>query len=203
MKLDSFDTLVLAFTFLMPGFVWSGVYAMLIPRKSDSEQTRFMEFFTLSCLNNAFWSWLIYLWYRNAWYSSHTLLTALAVSLVVFLSPVGAALVTAQFKRRGWIARFVDWLGFQSARWNTTAWDYQLSRTSPVWVNITLKNGDHVYGWFGEHSFAGDAGPSADLYLERVALPSGQGGQDDIQSRGVWIAAEQIAIIEFVGNQNG
>ncbi|HUB18538.1 MAG TPA: DUF6338 family protein [Acidobacteriaceae bacterium] len=203
MRLDSFEAVLLAFAFLMPGFVWSGIYAMLIPRRSESEQNRFMEFFTLSCLNNAFWSWLIYLWYDHKWYVTHSLLTAAAVFLVVFLSPAAAALASAQFRQRGWIALFVDWLGFQSARWNTTAWDFKLSETDPVWVNVTLKDGNHIYGWFGEGSFAGDSGPSADIYLERTAVPAEDETGGSTESGGVWIASDQIAIIQFVESGNG
>jgi hypothetical protein len=47
MKLDSAQAILWAFAFLLPGFVWSAVYAMLIPRRQDTEQIRFMEFFTL------------------------------------------------------------------------------------------------------------------------------------------------------------
>lgn len=54
MRLENLEAVILIFAFLMPGFVWSGIYAMLIPRRSESDQVRFMEFFTLSCFNNAF-----------------------------------------------------------------------------------------------------------------------------------------------------
>lgn len=202
MKLDNLESVILIFAFLMPGFVWSGIYAMLIPRRSESDQIRFMEFFTLSCINNAFWSWLIYIWYRKAWYASHIVITGFAISALVFLSPSFFAFVTARLRREKF-ARFVDWIGFQSARWNTTAWDFKLSNTGPVWVNVTLKDGSHIYGWFGEESFAGDAGPSADLYLERTAVPAEDRPLDESQSGGVWIANEQIAIIEFVEGKNG
>jgi hypothetical protein len=67
----------LGFCFSPAGFVWSAVYAMLIPRKLDTEQIRFMEFFTLSSINNAFWSWLIYLSYVKKIYVDHQIVEAL------------------------------------------------------------------------------------------------------------------------------
>jgi hypothetical protein len=55
MKLDSGQAILGAFLFLLPGFVWSAVYAALIPRKTDSEQIRFMEFFALSPQRTCTW----------------------------------------------------------------------------------------------------------------------------------------------------
>jgi hypothetical protein len=61
MKLDSGQAILGAFLFLLPGFVWSAVYAALIPSKTDSEQIRFMEFFALSpqrtCTWKERWRW--------------------------------------------------------------------------------------------------------------------------------------------------
>jgi hypothetical protein len=146
MKFDSGQAVLGAFLFLLPGFVWSAVYAALIPRKADSEQIRFMEFFALSSLNNAFWSWAIYLMYRGGFYEKHPISSALAVFLIVFVSPLAAALVTAIFRQKGWAARFIDSLGFKTARHNTTAWDFKFSSTAPVWVNVLLKDGNRIYG---------------------------------------------------------
>lgn len=94
--------------------------------------------------------------------------------------------------------RFIDWLGFQAARHNRTAWDYKLSETGPSWVNVTLKNGTRVYGYFGTKSFAGDAGGTGDLYLERTLSISEESPTSEVQERGIWIAPDQIAIIEFI-----
>jgi hypothetical protein len=201
MKFDNTQAVLWAFTFLLPGFVWSAVYAMLIPRKLDTEQIRFMEFFTLSSLNNAFWSWLIYLSYVKRIYINHQACEALIVFLIVFVSPAIAAAITATFKQKGWSARFIEWLGFRSALHITTAWDFKLSTTGPVWMNVQLKNGDRIYGLFGTSSFAGDAMPTADLYLEQTLklTEDGQSFQDS-PNKGIWIAPDQIATIEFVGS---
>jgi hypothetical protein len=204
MKFESAQAVVWAFAFLLPGFVWSAVYAALIPRKLDTEQIRFMEFFTLSSINNAFWSWLIYLSYVKKLYVNHQFYEALVVFLIVFISPAIAATFTARFKQDGWSARFIEWLGFRSTLHITTAWDFKLSKTGPVWVNVQLKSGDRIYGLFGSSSFAGDATPAADLYLERT-LKFAEDSQSfqDSQNEGIWIASDRIATIEFVEVING
>jgi hypothetical protein len=199
MKFDSLQAIVWAFAFLLPGFVWSAVYAMLIPRQLDTEQIRFMEFFTLSSINNAFWSWLIYLSYQRKLYLNHEIFEAVIVFVIVFLSPAAAAFTTAKVKQSGWSARFLDWLGFRTALHITTAWDFKLSRTDPVWVNVQLKNGDRIYGRFGPDSFAGDAGSTADLYLEKtLRLSEAENTLEEAPNQGIWIANDQIATIEFV-----
>lgn len=204
MELNTGQAVLCAFIFLLPGFVWSAVYAMLIPRKQDSEHIRFMEFFTLSSVNNAFWSWLIYLSYAKRIYTSHHIWSAVIVFLIVFISPVVAAVATAKFKQKGWSARFIEWLGFRSALHIATAWDFKLSKTEPVWVNVQTKNGDRIYGLFGSSSFAGDANPAADLYLERTLKISDDGHSfEESTNEGIWIASNQIATIEFVEGVNG
>jgi len=163
-----------------------------------------MEFFALSSVNNAFWSWAIYLMYRGGFYEKHPIPAAMAVFLIVFVSPLAAALVTALFRQRDWAARFIDSLGFKAARHNTTAWDFKFSSTAPVWVNVLLKDGNRIYGWFGTASFAGDSGPTADLYLERTLemAPDGETAADT-GNHGIWIATDQIATIDFIGETNG
>jgi len=203
-KFDNAEALIWAFAFLLPGFVWSATYAMLIPRRPDTDQIRFMEFFTLSSLNNAFWSWLIYLSYVKKIYANHPALEALLVFVVVFLSPLIAAIVTAKFKQSGWSARFVDWLGFNTALQIKTAWDFKLSTTAPTWVEVHLKNGERIFGLFGRASFAGDAGATADLYLEKtLTLTEDRKPLEETPNQGVWIANDQIATIGFVEGLDG
>jgi hypothetical protein len=204
MKLDSEQALLGAFLFLLPGFVWSAVYAALIPRKTDSEQIRFMEFFALSSVNNAFWSWAIYLIYRTRVYERHEFYSAATVFVVVFLSPALAGLLTANVRRSRSGALFLNWLGFKTVEEKTTAWDFKLSQPDPVWLNVLLKNGNRVYGLFGANSFAGDAGATGDLYLEMIVERGPDGSFDQsFPNQGVWIAADQIATIEFMGDPSG
>jgi Family of unknown function (DUF6338) len=82
MKFDNFNAVVLAIAFLMPGFIWSALASMLVPRKQDSEQVRILEFLTLSSLNNSIWSWLLFIAYRKRWWESHVYWSAGLVFIV-------------------------------------------------------------------------------------------------------------------------
>lgn len=203
MQVTTGEAVLCAFLFLLPGFVWSAAYAMLIPRKPDTENIRFMEFFTLSCINNAFWSWLIYLSYVKRLYAEHLLTEASLVFLIVFASPVIAAVVSAQFKQRGWSARFIEWLGFNTALQIKSAWEFKFSTTSQAWVAVHLKNGEQIFGLFGQDSFAGDAS-AVDLYLEKTIRLSSDGRPiEESPNQGIWIAGDQIATMEFTETPNG
>jgi Family of unknown function (DUF6338) len=86
----------------------------------------------------------------------------------------------------GWSARFMDWLGFDTAERIPAAWDYKFAETDEVWILVRLKGGETIYGLFGASSFAGDAGPNADLYLERVLRPTEDGTElQEEPNRGV------------------
>lgn len=190
--------------FLVPGFIWSAVYAMLIPRKPGQDKTRFIEFFTLSSLNDAIWFIPVYLSYVKRFYVNHLTSETLLIFVAVFASPVIAAIITAKFKQHGWIARFMGWLGFETTFQVETAWEFKLSSTKPSWVVIHLKSGERILGFFGVNSFSGDPGRTGDLYLERTS-PFTNDGQPprETPNQGIWIAGSEIATIEFTEPSHG
>ena len=55
MQIESFKAVAFTAAFLMPGFIWSAVLSLMLPRRSGQSEQRFLEFFTLSCVNNAVW----------------------------------------------------------------------------------------------------------------------------------------------------
>ena len=61
MTFDSFEAVVFTAGFLVPGFVWSAVLSMLVPRRTGGTEVRFLEVLTLSCVNNGLWSWVFIL----------------------------------------------------------------------------------------------------------------------------------------------
>src|SRR4051812_32042619 len=71
MALDTFNAVAFTLTFLMPGFVWSAVLSTLVPRRPQEGEVRFLEFLTLSFVNNAAWAGVVvYLWRSGSLYRS-------------------------------------------------------------------------------------------------------------------------------------
>lgn len=52
---DTVDAALITGAFLVPGFIWSAVLSMLVPRRVRAIELRFIEFLTLSCINHALW----------------------------------------------------------------------------------------------------------------------------------------------------
>src|SRR6267142_1720759 len=87
MALDTFNAVAFTLTFLMPGFVWSAVLSTLVPRRPQEGEVRFLEFLTLSFVNNAAWAGVVvYLWRSGSLYRSPEW-TSLWAFLVLFVSP--------------------------------------------------------------------------------------------------------------------
>jgi hypothetical protein len=55
MTFTSFDAVFFVVGFFVPGFVWSAVLSMLVPRRSTGAEVRVLEYLTLSCINHGLW----------------------------------------------------------------------------------------------------------------------------------------------------
>jgi len=123
MNIASFDAVFFTVGFLVPGFVWSAVLSMLLPRRSTGGDIRFLEFLTLSCINHGLWSWAIFLIFRTSVLDNHPYWSCLFLVGIIFLSPVGLGLASAYFKQKSWLGRFLRRWGFRTIDPIPTAWD--------------------------------------------------------------------------------
>lgn len=198
MSFDTFNAVFFTAAFLVPGFIWSAVLSMLVSRKSTEPQMRAVEFLTFSCINYGLWSWLIYPLFYNEWWGEHPYVSGAALFVIAFASPIGLGLVSGWMAQRNTVATVLERFGFNTVLAIPTAWDYHFSRGRPHWVIVTLRDGSRLYGLFGLESFAGDGPESQDLYLETAfTLTDTEEWAPVEDSDGVWISAEQIAVLEF------
>ena len=166
MGFDTLNSVVFAVAFLVPGFIWTAVLSLLVPRSKRDPQVRVLGFLTLSCVNNGLWSWLVYLIWSGDWYKAHPVVSAGVVLLVLLVSPVALALVTGRLRQKETLARALQRVGFDTVHSVSTAWDFQFGQTESYWAIVALKDGSRIYGLFGVESFAGDNVGGRDLYLE-------------------------------------
>ncbi len=198
MTFDSFDAVFFTAAFLVPGFVWSAVLSMLVPRKSTAAQLRMMEFLTLSCINYGVWSWALFLLFRGEFIDLHPYWSAGCLFGIVFVSPTLFGLTSGVLTQKNAVAWFLGRFGFLTVHAIPTAWDRHFARLKPYWVLVTLRDGSRVYGLFGLESFAGDDPNCRDLYLEATYRPAETGDWARVEDTGgVLIMADQIAVIEF------
>ncbi len=171
---------------------------ILIPRRAASTQLRFLEFFTLSCVNHAAWIWLLVPMFRGGWLDSHPLVCGFGLIVPVLVSPILFAVVVGRQLQRESMKLFAGRLGFRTIHPVPTAWDYHFNRGKPYWALVTLVDGSRVFGLYGYKSFAGDAPDERDLYLEAVFVPTKSGEWVPVRdSGGIIIKANQITAIEF------
>ena len=58
--IGSFDILFYTLSFIVPGFVLSWMLATLVPQRKLDAAEAFLRYLTLSCLNYAVWSGIIF-----------------------------------------------------------------------------------------------------------------------------------------------
>ena len=198
MSFDTFNTVLFTAIFIVPGFIWSTVLSMLVPRRSQATELRAIEFLTLSCVNHGLWIWLLVPLLSGDFLRARPFTTGIVLILPVLVSPVFLGLVSAHLSQNDRVKHLLARFGFRTIHPSPTAWDYHFSRAHPYWVIVTLRDGSRVYGWFGSNSFAGDAATERDLYLESVFVPMDSGDWAPVEdSGGIIIKAEQIAAAEF------
>lgn len=198
MSLATFDAVLYAVTFLVPGFIWSSVLSILIPRRTTAPEVRGLEFLTLSCLNHALWIWLLVPLFRTGFLDRHAVWGGIMLVFPVLLSPIALGLATGVLYQREWAKQLFSRFGFRTIDPIPTAWDYHFGRGHPYWVVVTLRDGSESFGLYGYRSFAGSDPNERDLYLEAVFRPTATGDWAPVEdSGGIILKAGEIVAIEF------
>lgn len=199
MTLGSFEVVFFTVGFLVPGFVWSAVLSMIVPRRAELPQIRALEYLTLSCINHGIWSWAIYWMFATDWPSEHPFLPGMCFGGIIFLSPIVLGLLTGYLRQKEAMVGFFRSLGLRTIHFIPQAWDWHFSRQKPYWVVVTLKDGSNIYGLYHSRSFASSDADRRDLYLEAQFQPVADTGDwapiED--TSGVLIMGDQITAIEF------
>lgn len=198
MTFDTFDTVFFTAGFLVPGFVWSSVLSMFVPRRTTTTEVRLLEFLALSCINHGIWAWALFLIFSTGFAHNSPVWTAGCLGGIMFVSPIALGLALGLARQKNALARLLERFGFRTIHPVPTAWDWHFGRRNPYWALVTLTNGSRVHGLFGFKSFAGDDPDQRDLYLEATFRRTNSGEWAPVEhTGGVLIKADQIASIEF------
>jgi Family of unknown function (DUF6338) len=201
MQFSSGTTVLLTAAFLMPGFVWSAVLSMFLSRRANQTENRFLEFFTLSCINNSIWFALFVYFALDGYFFRNPLGASIWLFVALFVSPVLLGVTSAKLAQTDLLAKLLRRLGFRTVNYIKSAWDWHFSRQQSLWAVVTLRDGSVVYGRFGPSSFAGD--DPKDIYLEKIYKQENHGFTSTEDNYGILILAEQIATIEFYRETGG
>ncbi len=199
MTFSSFEVVFFTADFLVPGFVWSAVLSMVVPRYTEPPQIRVLEYLTLSCINHGLWSWALYAMFASGWASRNSFLPGVCLFGIIFVSPVALGLLSGYLQQREVVPGFFRSLGLRTIHATPQAWDWHFSRQEPYWVVVTLKDGAHIYGLYGDRSFASSDSGRRDLFLEeqfRLVPETGEWAPVE-DTGGVLLTGDQIVAIEF------
>ncbi len=200
MNISSFDTLFYTLAFLVPGFVIDSVFSMFQRRRPERPHLSFLRLLTLSAINYAIWSWLIFLLIQPEWPQAHPGRAALGWLIVILIGPLLLGFIISYFAQKDWARRFLQWIGLRPLHVVPTAWDWRFETLrEPHWLLVTLQDGSQVAGYFGSQSFASSQADQLDLYVEQVWQVPNDGGPWAMvePQRGILISSHQIRYVEF------
>jgi hypothetical protein len=198
-SLPGADVAFYTLAFLVPGFIMNLTLSLFSPHRVEDSEVSLLRFLTMSSVNYAVWSWLIYWVIRTDFFTQHPIRTAAIWCVLILLSPIGLALVFARVQQNDAIRRALRRMGFNPMHPSPTAWDYKFgSITEHIWVIVSLKDGSSVAGLYGSKSMTSSEEAERDIYLEEVHRASRHGKWKRISgSDGILIMGGEISHIEF------
>lgn len=195
--------------FVLPGFVALAVSEKLYVRPVSRSPLEYIlltsVFSSLSYVILGLVVWVLsnttpkHLGYRVQ--HEHIGLLAALGFVVVFVLPVGIAVLGWRFDKSALRCRVWSFLGLNTDFLTLSGWDYMLKRKIGFLVRVRLSDGRMIGGRFGFHSFIPLQGKTEDLDLfleERWSLDSDDWFiEADVGSLGVWIPAREIVSMEM------
>lgn len=183
------NKLILFIMFVIPGFICVRVYKLIYPSQGKDSGTLLYDTVTYSCINYAALSFFIFqvesnpvppLW-KNLFYF-----------FVLFISPI--LMVFAWKKIRSY--EKIKTLIFHPS---DSAWDYLFSQRNKYWMEVFLKNGEVVAGYYGSKSFASASPEEKHIYLEQrwVMGSDGEFERPVDRTAGVIVLHSEISHIEL------
>ena len=147
--------------FVVPGFVASAVYDLLVPSARRETGRSMLEVISYSMVNLAFASWLIPWLLRKDLVAARPGLFALGAFFVLAVSPALLAIGLYRLRTSRLATRWVH-------HPMPSGWDFFFARRRPCWILFHLKNGKRVGGYFGPDSCASSFPVEPDVYVQDV-----------------------------------
>jgi hypothetical protein len=195
----SVEALFVILAFIVPGFVMSFVRSQFATGRPQKGTEQVLGYLTLSAINYAVFSWLVFILVGTRFAETHPGWAALSWLLVLLIGPalLGAGLGIAIQKDmfRPLFAR----MRLQPVHIVPTAWDYQFGRLREAhWVLVKLRSGGTVAGFFGTRSFASSDPEERDMFIEQVYHIDESSVWHPMQDgHGTLIAKDEVLSVDF------
>lgn len=175
---------------IAPGVIIIATRSVFLDGRKQSVSGAIIEYLITSSIYFAF---AVPLFLETAvltWWS------AIAFLIVI---PLVVGLVWGFASQRSFLKRFFARFGVGVVSDLATAWDAMFVQLrSGVWVVVTLKDGRRFWGFMGGRSHASQDATNRDIFIERLTDHNWQSVEPNGRNRGIWIAGDQIAIMEMI-----
>jgi hypothetical protein len=148
-KIDSLQTAFYVLAFVVPGFIWHSVLAQFVRQKEQEEKVFLVRCFTLSCINYAFCSGLVYLLLYGRYLQTRPIWGALVWLVILLVMPAVMGVLSGILIQRGALTNWLSRIGVERSSVIPTAWDVRFGDIAEVWMIVTMTDGSTVAGFFG------------------------------------------------------
>ena len=196
---ESLTAVIVLIVFLVPGYIWRTVEGRFVALDRESK----WEMLALGFLTRSTIIYLpilpsLYLSWLDKWHEHHPWLTSLLSLLWLILIPTVLGVFTGFGRQKRWLEKFLGWAGLSSFNPIPNAWESYFSQAPNSWIIVTLKNGQRVYGYFGDGSYASSDPKNRDIYVAKtVVVENGQYRLVE-NTGGVYVPASEILTVEFI-----
>ncbi len=203
----TYQQLVIALLFVLPGFVYQALRSRLRgPAPDDSNATnRVLRALGVSAGLASVYAAVVGPYLAGlaetrpahpggaAGLLAHVRQVGLLSLLLVFVVP--AALAGADYwrLRKGLSLR----LAYDPT---PRAWDYAFREIEPTYVRVLTTDGTWIGGWFGENSFVSSYPEPREMFIQTAHLMDADGsfGAEQVGTNGMYVRCDDIRAVEFV-----
>lgn len=192
MEVFALDKLILFLVFFVPGFISIKIYDLLVSGEKRDFSKSLPEAISYSCINFAFFSWLILLFCKSPVLRGNMFLFYPFLFVVLFAMPALWPLILLRARTSRLLRKHI----IDPVK---KPWDYVFGKREPYWIIIHLKDGRRIGGKFGEESFASSYSAEEQIYLEELWRldENGKFTEKVERSKGAIVSARDIDVIEF------
>jgi hypothetical protein len=196
---ESVTAFFVVIAFLVPGFIWQTVegYFAYIDRRHQWERVA-LGFVTRSAVYVLPWSGILYTAWRDGWWEIHPYWAGAGGFVIIVAAPAFIGFLVGLARQHETFSRVMRKFGFRTLEHGSTptAWDYVFSRLRRGPVTVTLRNGGVIKAYLGAESYFSSDDKDRDMYLSHMFWRT-EKGTFELRSGGIYIAGDQIALVEF------
>jgi len=181
--------LFLFICFVVPGFISLKIWSLLVASKDKRTSEYIIDAISYSCLNFAFFAWLIIPTSKSSFPNNSPFLLWLIIVFVLFIMPIIWPFIIFKVFNSKWLLGII-------VNPIPTAWDILFSKCENLFVLVHLKDGSLIGGKYGG---ASSFPHEHDIYLSEIWKIDENGiFQEKIEdSKGAWFDKEAFTYLEF------